>query len=49
MHQDSDDNSNRKEVAPMLSNLIRTIREVLADAADEPTTAWLPRIHSYPY
>jgi hypothetical protein len=36
-----------KETALMLSNLIRAIREVLAEAADAP--AWLPKTRSYPY
>jgi hypothetical protein len=33
----------------MLSLLIRSIRQVLADAADEPASDWLPPIRSYPY
>lgn len=30
-------------------DLIRSIRRTLALAADEPGTAWLPRISNYPY
>jgi hypothetical protein len=32
-----------------MSSLIRAIRQVLADAADEATQVWLPRIRNYPY
>jgi hypothetical protein len=35
-----------------VSSLIRTIRQLLADAADAadtPTSVWLPRIRNYPY
>ena len=33
----------------MLSLLIRSIRQALADAADVSASDWLPRIRNYPY
>ena len=33
----------------MLSLLIRSIRQALADTADGPASEWLPRIRNYPY
>jgi hypothetical protein len=29
--------------------LIRAFRRELADAAEEPSTSWLPRLEHYPY
>ena len=33
----------------MLSLLIQSIRQALADATDESASEWLPRIRNYPY
>ena len=32
-----------------VSHLIRSFRSAVAQAFDEPTTGWLPRISRYPY
>ncbi len=33
----------------MLSLLIRSIRQALADTSDASASEWLPRIRNYPY
>jgi ethanolamine utilization microcompartment shell protein EutL len=48
-HRPSRSNRSTDGSRNFVSKAIRAIRQSLSAAADEPSTAWLPRLSAYPY